>query len=429
MLLLRKFCWRLFPVVWLVALVGYFAGYASFAYALATAGCVLFAIGLGANANLASYQFTAWVVTSVIAALLYPDAFAKIPLGNNRVLQIRENNLLTQIVVQLVMFGMGTHMSLRDFAGLGKMSYGILVGTFLQFTIMPVVGYSIGRALGLEPEIAAGFVLIGACSSGLASNVMTHIAKANLPLSITQTAFSTLVAPFMTPFWMNLLVGKTVNVPFMKWVLIIVKLVLIPIGAALVHDLLTRAKPNGKRIVYVLAVVSAGIIVWLLTGGWTIVSAAASDQQRLYLETAAYALGAVAVGVVYHLLASITPKITKFMALLSMFGIIFFTVTTTAEGQESLSKVGWWILLGVMVHNTIGYFLGYWLSRMFGLDENSARSISLEVGLHNGGMAVGIARELGKLGTLGLAAAIFSPWMNVSGSLLANYWRRKRPKE
>src|SRR5205085_4316073 len=75
-------------------------------------------------------------------------------------------------------------------------------------------------------------------------------------------------------------------------------------------------------------------------------------------------------------------------------------------------------------HNSAGYFFGYWLSRAFKLDKNSARTIAFEVGLQNGGMASGLAGTMGKLGTVGLAAAVFSPWMNISGSILANYWRR-----
>jgi len=78
-----------------------------------------------------------------------------------------------------------------------------------------------------------------------------------------------------------------------------------------------------------------------------------------------------------------------------------------------------------VLHNAAGYFFGYWLSRLFGLDQSSARTIAFEVGLQNGGMASGLAGSMGKLGTVGLPAAVFSPGMNVSGSLLANYWRRK----
>lgn len=81
-----------------------------------------------------------------------------------------------------------------------------------------------------------------------------------------------------------------------------------------------------------------------------------------------------------------------------------------------------------VIHNAAGYFFGYWLSRLFKLDVNSSRTIAFEVGLQNGGMASGLAAGMGKLGTVGLPAAVFSPWMNISGSILANYWR-KRPAD
>jgi bile acid:Na+ symporter, BASS family len=101
---------------------------------------------------------------------------------------------------------------------------------------------------------------------------------------------------------------------------------------------------------------------------------------------------------------------------------------TTASGRDNLLNVGALLFLASVLHNTAGYCFGYFLSRVAGLDKNSARSIAFEVGLQNGGMASGLASAMGKLGTVGLAAAIFIPWMNVSGSVLANYWS-KRPVE
>jgi BASS family bile acid:Na+ symporter len=92
-------------------------------------------------------------------------------------------------------------------------------------------------------------------------------------------------------------------------------------------------------------------------------------------------------------------------------------------------KVGLLLFMASAIHNAAGYFFGYWLSRFFGMDKNSSRTIAFEVGLQNGGMASGIAGSMGKLGTVGLAAAVFSPWMNISGSLLANYWRRRPVEE
>ena len=112
------------------------------------------------------------------------------------------------------------------------------------------------------------------------------------------------------------------------------------------------------------------------------------------------------------------------MPALSMFGIVFFTAVTTAAGRDKLLVVGWLLLAVAIVHNTLGYLLGYWLSRALRLDKRSARTVSIEVGLQNGSMATGVAASLNMLGTMGLAAAIFSPWMNISGSILANYWRK-----
>src|SRR5438067_464156 len=117
------------------------------------------------------------------------------------------------------------------------------------------------------------------------------------------------------------------------------------------------------------------------------------------------------------------------MPYLSMFGIIYFTTVTTAAGRENLLRVGFLLFFCSVIHNTAGYFFGYWLSRLFGLDKPSSRTIAFEVGLQNGGMASGLAGSMGKLGTIGLPAAVFSPWMNISGSLLANYWRRHLVKE
>ena len=114
------------------------------------------------------------------------------------------------------------------------------------------------------------------------------------------------------------------------------------------------------------------------------------------------------------------------MPTLAIVGILYVTAMTTASGRDNLLKVGALLFLASMLHNLAGYLFGYFLSRGAGLDKNSARSIAFEVGLQNGGMASGLASAMGKLGTVGLAAAIFIPWMNISGSVLANYWS-KRP--
>jgi BASS family bile acid:Na+ symporter len=139
-------------------------------------------------------------------------------------------------------------------------------------------------------------------------------------------------------------------------------------------------------------------------------------------------MAAFLVGVLYHLVTVKIKNLDALMPYISMFGIVYFTAVTTAAGRDHLMQIGLLLFISSVIHNAAGYFFGYWLSRAAGLDKNAARTIAFEVGLQNGGMASGLAGSMGKLGTVGLAAAVFSPWMNISGSLLANWWRRRKPK-
>jgi BASS family bile acid:Na+ symporter len=105
--------------------------------------------------------------------------------------------------------------------------------------------------------------------------------------------------------------------------------------------------------------------------------------------------------------------------------IALIIVVITAAGRDSLLSIGPLLILLVLIHNTMGYLLGYSCSRLLGLPERDSRTVALEVGMQNGGLASGIAKEMGKIATVGLAAAVFGPLMNVTGSILASYWHRK----
>jgi len=210
----------------------------------------------------------------------------------------------------------------------------------------------------------------------------------------------------------------------------IIKIVLVPIGAALLHDYLKTASVRGKKITKVIFVFSLVWLVALPLGLWHFFSSIVSSDQLLSsLEILSFLLGAFVAGVLYHLISVQYPKIDSYMPYVSMFGIVYFTAVTTAAGRDNLLRVGFLLFICSVLHNAAGYFFGYWLSRWVGLDKASSQTIAFEVGLQNGGMASGLAGSMGKLGTLGLPAAIFSPWMNISGSLLANYWRRRSLKE
>lgn len=390
---------------------------------LAALGLAVFgAIGMGAFPLLKGYQYTAWIIAAVVAGMVYPSAF--LHWGD---FDLR-NKWLILIVVQLVMFGMGIQMKLQDFMGLASSGRGVLVGLLCQFSIMPLVGFLLTRIFHFDAEIAAGIILIGACSSGLASNVMAYIARANLVLSVTVTAVATLIAPLMTPFLMKLLAGTLIEIKFVGMMIEIIKIVIVPIGAALLHDYLKRASPKGLKNIKAITLAS---IVWLLAlplGLWAFLAAQLSASALQSAELLSFFAGAIVVGFGYHQLATKIPALDKIMPYFSMFGIVYFTLVTTAAGRDNLLQVGFLLFIVAVVHNSAGYFFGYWFSRLIGLDKTSARTLALEVGLQNGGMASGLAGTMGKLGTVGLAAAVFSPWMNISGSILANYWKR-RPVE
>ena len=324
---------------------------------LAVSCIILFAIGISCVPKLRGYRFTVCILAAVVTPMIYPHFFLE-PAGINL-----RNKRLIMFIVQLVMFGMGTQMSVSNFIGVVKMPKAVFIGITCQFTIMPLVGYTIAKAIGFPPEVAAGIILIGSCSSGLASNVMTHMAGANLALSVTLTAIAQLIAPVMTPLWMKILASEFVEVNFLNMMFNIILMVVLPIIAALIYN-------------------------WL-------------RKDRL-------------------------KRLHSFMPVISMAGIIYFTAVTTAAGRDHLLKIGALLVLAAIFHNTAGYILGYWGCRLFGLDKNSCRTIAIEVGLQNGGMASGLAGQMGKLATVGLAPAIFSPWMNVSGSILANFWRKRK---
>ncbi len=386
----------------------------------AVIGTAVFAISLRFSKRFRGYQFTAWIIAAVTTAMIYPSNILHVGDFDMR------NKWLLLIIVQLVMFGMGTQMSLKDFAGVVKSPRGVFVGIICHFSVMPMVGFALIKIFHFEPEIAAGVILIGSCSSGLASNVMAYIAKSNLALSVTVTAVTTMLAPVMTPLWMKLLAGQLIEIKFLNMMIEIIKIVLVPIGAALLHDYLKHATPRGRKIVLGIAAFGVAWLMAIAFGGWNWIKANLSADGALGIGLFGFLLSAVVAGVVFHWLAMRVRSLEGWMPRFSMFGIIYFTLVTTAAGRDNLLQIGLLLFLAAVIHNTAGYIFGYWLSRASGLDKNSARSVAFEVGLQNGGMASGVAGAMGLLGTMGLAAAIFSPWMNISGSVLANYWH-KRP--
>lgn len=423
MLIIRKICLLLAGIGFALLLFAWLTNAGDLLAVTALGTAVACAIGIGAIPFLQGYQYTAWIVAAVVAGMTYPESFLHVGDFDLR------NKWLILIVVQFVMFGMGIQMSLRDFSELATSGKGVLIGLCSHFTIMPLTGFALTKIFHFDPEIAAGIILLGSCSSGLASNVMVYIARANLVLSVAVTAMTTLAAPFLTPFLMKMLAGTLIHIRFLDMMMEIIKIVIVPIGAALIHDFLKTATGRARRNVYGIAFACLAWLGALTLGLWAWFAQVVSEPVLQSLEVLSFFAGAVLVGLGYHLITLSFKNLDKHMPYVSMFGIIYFTTVTTAAGRDNLMQVGFLLFFVSVVHNSAGYFFGYWLSRLLGLDKASARTMAFEVGLQNGGMASGLAGTMGKLGTVGLAAAVFSPWMNISGSILANYWRRKADAE
>ncbi|GAB3993353.1 bile acid:sodium symporter family protein [Spirosoma daeguense] len=302
--------------------------------------------------------YTACIILAVTLALIFPGPFT----------QFGDFPLKKLIVplLQIIMLGMGTTMSIKDFEGVIQQPRAVLVGVVCHFLIMPLLGYTLANTFKFPPEIAAGVVLIGCSPSGLASNVMCFIAKANVPLSITVTTLSTLLAPFLMPALMKLLAGQFIEISLWDMMIHITEIVILPVIVGLILN-------------------------------------------RIFHKS--------------------TVVINRIMPLVSMVGIVLIVAIITAAGRDSMLAVGWTLALCVLIHNLTGFTLGYWVARLFGMDEQSCRTVAIEVGLQNGGLASGIAVQMGKVATVGLAPALFGPIMNTTGSLLATYWSQRPPKE
>ncbi|HLA60322.1 MAG TPA: bile acid:sodium symporter family protein [Puia sp.] len=342
----------------LLFLVGYIflsvAGNSSFGGWLLTGFFLSLSFAFRRVLLLKGFSYTLVIFAAVSLALYYPGYFLHVG-------SLKLSGLILPLL-QIIMFGMGTELSIKEFLTVLKKPRGILIGILCHYTIMPILGFTLATIFNFPREIAAGIILVGCCPSGLASNVMSFLARANLALSISVTAVSTLLAPFLTPMLMRLLGGEFIEIQFWPMVWDIIKIVILPILAGLIFHYFVR-------------------------GRFSIID--------------------------------------KAMPIISMAGIALIIVVITATGRESLLQVGLKLILVTFIQNVTGYTLGYWSARLFKLSEKDCRTVSLEVGMQNSGLASGLALTMGKLATVGLAPAVFGPTMNITGSTLANWWHRK----
>ena len=267
----------------------------------------------------------------------------------------------------IVMFGMGMTLKLSDFKVVFTKPKAVITGILSQFIIMPLLAFLLVKIFNLDPALAVGVILVGSCPGGTSSNVMTYLAKGDVALSVGMTACTTILAPIVTPALVLLLGGATINVSYVSMLMSIVQVVLVPIVLGFVIN---------------------------------------------------------------HFFEKFAQACAKVLPLVSVIAICLIIMAVVAANASKIMTVGWLIVVVVMLHNLCGYALGYGVGKLLGLSRDQMRTLSIEVGMQNSGLATSLATV--HFATMPLAAVpgtVFSVWHNISGAIYANILARTAKEE
>jgi len=340
------------------ALIFWLADNRSAAAIAAPIGMSALALAINTSRRFISLSFTGWVLASGTWAMFHPNLFIK--WGDF------ELKSTFGPLIQLILFGMGMTLTFEDFARVIKLPKAVLIGIICQFAIMPFAGFAFAKFFGLEPQVAAGLILVGSCPGGVTSNIIAYIARANVALSVTMTACSTLVSPIMTPLAMKTLAGQYVPIEVLPMMISILKIIIAPL----------------------------------------IIGVLANRYAHKYVQ-----------------------KVIRGLPPIAMFGTCAIITVTIALARDDMFRVALGLFGASVCHNATGYLLGYFGARFSGLEKRDSRTVAIEVGIQNGGMATTLAMNVMGKPLAALGSAIFGPWSAVTSSALASYWRRSTQAE
>ena len=266
-------------------------------------------------------------------------------------------------LLMIVMFGMGLTLKLEDFKVVFTRPKDIIIGAIAQFTIMPLLAFLLSIAFKLPPELAVGVILVGTCPGGTSSNVMTYLAKGDVALSVGMTSVSTILAPFATPLLTLLYAGQKVDVNAVSMFISIVQVVILPIAL--------------------------GFII-----------------NKFFYK--------------------FTNSVKEILPLISVLAIVAIVAAVVSANSQRLMQVGYLVIIVVILHNSLGYLLGYILAKLFRLNNAKCKAVSIEVGMQNSGLATSLAAtHFASMALATVPGAIFSVWHNISGSIVANIMASK----
>ncbi len=267
-------------------------------------------------------------------------------------------------ILGIIMLGMGMTMTVDDFKGVLQSPKAVLIGVVAQFVVMPGLAYVLCKLFNLPPEIAVGVILVGCCPGGTASNVITYMAKGNVALSVACTSVSTLLAPILTPAIFYLLASQWLKIDAASMFISILQVVLLP------------------------------IVVGLILRTWL------KRQVESYIQV---------------------------MPLVSVIAIVAIVAAIIGGSKAAILQSGLLILAVVILHNGLGYLLGFTAARFFKLPYADSKAIAVEVGMQNSGLGVALAAvHFAASPITAVPSAIFSLWHNISGPALATYWASRK---
>ena len=291
-------------------------------------------------------------IAACVPALIWPELFTSL-------------KAFIIPMLGLIMFCMGLTQTREDFSRVLQSPKAIGLGLLLQYSLMPFLAFVIGVLLNLNQEAAVGLIIVGSCTGGTASNVMTFLAKGNVALSITLTLVSTLLGVLLTPLLIQLYAGHLLEISVLPMLLTICKIVLFPVLA-------------GTLIRY-----------WLSTQ---------------------------------------IKKIEWILPHMATWLIVIIIAIVVALNAGKFSQIGFSLLLAIFLHNGLGLLFGFYIAKMCGFSQQDTRTIAIEVGMQNSGLGVALAIKYFSTATA-IPGAIFSIWHNLSGSTLAAYWARRPSKK
>ncbi|MCM3571100.1 bile acid:sodium symporter family protein [Neobacillus mesonae] len=300
----------------------------------------------------AGSTFAIWVLLFAFLSFFAPSGFTWIAPHIN-------------LLLGIVMFGMGLTLSTSDFKEVLKRPKDVAIGVVGQFLIMPGIAFLLAKGLHLPAEIAVGVILVGCCPGGTSSNVMTFLAKGDVPLSVTITSCTTILAPIVTPALILLLASQWIPVDPSSLFVSILQIVIVPIVL--------------------------GVVI-----------------KRLFNKQAE---------------ASV-----KVLPLVSIIAIVAIVTAVVSVNQQNIAKTGLLIFAVVILHNILGYLIGYFFGKLFKMDLSKKKAVAIEVGMQNSGLGAALAAaNFSPLSAV--PSAIFSVWHNISGPILATIFNRMKDKK